>query len=81
MCFTGSIQNSVVKMPAQLMLPGLRNFDVAGSFDASWKPRPNLSLPAPSGNGLVRCLSASGWRSTKIRSDLVFRPSSSRTRG
>ena len=31
-----------------------------GLLDAIWKPRPNLSLPAPSGNGFVRCLSASG---------------------
>ena len=66
MCFTGSTQNSVLKMPAQLRLPGLRYFAIAGSFEAIWKPRPNLSLPAPSGKGMVRCLSASGWRSTKI---------------
>ena len=49
-----------VMMPAQLRLPGLRKPFVAGSLAAIWNPRPNLSLPAPSGYGLVRCLSASG---------------------
>ena len=59
-------QNSVLKMPAQLRLPGLRYLLYRSSLDAIWKPSPNLSRPAPSGKGFVRSGSAAGCCSTTI---------------
>jgi hypothetical protein len=38
-------------MPAQLRLPARRQTSVSGPAAAIWKPSPNLSRPAPSGNG------------------------------
>ena len=61
---SGSIQNCVLKMPAQLRLPGERM--VAESCSAViWNPSPNVSEPAPSGKGRDMAALSAGMSSTR----------------
>ena len=57
MPFAGSIQNSVLKIPAQLRLPGAR-LSWSACAPVTWKPSPNPSRPAlefcPEGDMIVR---------------------------
>src|ERR1044072_149240 len=62
----GSIQKNVLKMPAQLPLPGRRMLGSAFFGSASWKPRPQMSSPAPSGYGFERPAGAPRRRRTRV---------------